>query len=130
MANATSLLVLENSGSAFIEFMTGGLAAAGLRFHDNAGSVRSIIEYDHSNTRWRFYTEGANTLYYTQSSFAFQVATEIDVLGGDILFTERADPAAPAANKAVLYSKDDGAGKTQIVVRFPTGAVQVIATEP
>ena len=45
-------------------------------------------------------------------------------------FPERADPAAPAANKARLYSKDNGAGKTQIVVRFPTGAVQVLATEP
>lgn len=44
--------------------------------------------------------------------------------------TEIVDPAAPAANKARLYAKDNGAGKTQLVVRFPTGAVQVIATEP
>lgn len=69
-------------------------------------------------------------LLHTAGLFAFQEATEIDILGGDILFTERADPAAPAANKAVLYSKDNGGGKTQIVARFPTGAVQVIATEP
>lgn len=48
----------------------------------------------------------------------------------DILLTEISDPAAPAANKAKLYSKDNGSGKTQLVVRFPTGAVQVIATEP
>ena len=41
-----------------------------------------------------------------------------------------ADAAAPAANKARLYSRDNGSGKTQIVARFPTGAVQVIATEP
>jgi hypothetical protein len=43
---------------------------------------------------------------------------------------ERADPPAPAANLARVYAKDNGAGKTQLVVRFPTGAVQVIATEP
>lgn len=41
-----------------------------------------------------------------------------------------ADPAAPAANSARLYAKDNGAGKTQLCVRFATGAVQVIATEP
>lgn len=45
-------------------------------------------------------------------------------------YVEIADPAAPAANKARLYVKDNGAGKTQLVVRFPTGAVQVLATEP
>lgn len=44
--------------------------------------------------------------------------------------TEIADPAAPASNKARLYVRDNGAGKTQLVVVFPTGAVQVIATEP
>jgi hypothetical protein len=43
---------------------------------------------------------------------------------------ERADPVAPAADTARLYARDNGSGKTQLVVRFPTGAVQVIATEP
>jgi hypothetical protein len=41
-----------------------------------------------------------------------------------------ADPAAPAANGGVLYLRDNGAGKTQLCVRFATGAVQVIATQP
>jgi hypothetical protein len=29
-----------------------------------------------------------------------------------------------------LYAKDNGSGKTQLVVRFASGAVQVLATEP
>jgi hypothetical protein len=41
-----------------------------------------------------------------------------------------ADPAAPAANKVRVFSRDNGAGKTQICALFPTGAVQVLATEP
>lgn len=49
---------------------------------------------------------------------------------GAIPFTEISDPAAPAANEARLYARDNGAGKTQLVVVFNTGAVQVIATEP
>jgi len=40
------------------------------------------------------------------------------------------DAAAPAANRARLYIKDNGSGKTQLIVRFPTGAVQVLATQP
>lgn len=43
---------------------------------------------------------------------------------------EIADPAAPAANDARVYIKDNGAGKTQLCVRFNTGAVQVLATQP
>lgn len=43
---------------------------------------------------------------------------------------EGADPAAPAVNEGRLYLRDSGGGKTQLCVRFNTGAVQVIATEP
>jgi Pectate lyase superfamily protein len=39
------------------------------------------------------------------------------------------DAAAGAANTARLYCRDNGAGKTQLVVRFNTGAVQVIAEQ-
>lgn len=41
-----------------------------------------------------------------------------------------ADPAAPAANKGRWYFKDNGSGKTQLCVRFNTGVVQILATEP
>lgn len=34
------------------------------------------------------------------------------------------------SNRAVLFTRDNGSGKTQVVARFPTGAVQVLATEP
>lgn len=43
---------------------------------------------------------------------------------------QSADPAAPAVNTGRLFFKDSGAGKTQLCVRFNTGATQVIASEP
>lgn len=43
---------------------------------------------------------------------------------------ERTDPAAPAANTGILYFRDNGSGKTQLCVRFATGAIQVVATQP
>ena len=39
-------------------------------------------------------------------------------------------PAAPAANRATIYTRDDGAGKTQLVVRFASGPPVVVATQP
>jgi hypothetical protein len=53
------------------------------------------------------------------------------VLNKEVLFdAEISDPGAPSANAAKLYIKDNGSGKTQLAVRFNTGAVQIIATEP
>lgn len=43
---------------------------------------------------------------------------------------EQNEPAAPAANEGRIYFRDNGAGKTQLMVKFNTGAVQVIATQP
>lgn len=45
-------------------------------------------------------------------------------------FEEMTAPAAPAANRARLFCQDNGSGKSRLCVRFPTGATQVLATEP
>lgn len=54
--------------------------------------------------------------------------------GGAVGFWEAqkisADPSAPASNFARFYIKDNGSGKGQLAVRFPSGAVQIVATEP
>lgn len=64
-------------------------------------------------------------------------STGLTLLAGDLLIgtsflegSEISDPAAPGANAGRVYFRDNGSGKTQLVARFPTGAVQVIATEP
>jgi hypothetical protein len=48
---------------------------------------------------------------------------------GYLQFTNIADPAAPAATKAVVYCRNNG-GKVELVARFPTGAIQQVAIEP
>jgi len=51
--------------------------------------------------------------------------------GLGLLFSESsADHAAPSANQFVMFGKDNGSGKTQVAVRFNTGAVQILTTEP
>lgn len=73
-------------------------------------------------------TAGDNTII-TPSDFASRSYVEIGSF--ELTGTEwPGDPDAPGANKGVLYFKDNGSGKTQLAVRFNTGAVQVLATEP
>lgn len=50
--------------------------------------------------------------------------------GGGFQFIERTTPSAPAANKGLLYAKDNGGGKTQLCAIFNSGAEQCFATEP
>lgn len=43
---------------------------------------------------------------------------------------EMTAPAAPAANSVRIFAQDNGAGKTQLMALFATGAAQQIAIEP
>jgi hypothetical protein len=52
------------------------------------------------------------------------------IAGGLDLGEQPGDLAVPGANRVRIYAKDNGAGKTILVARFATGAVQQIAIEP
>jgi hypothetical protein len=73
-------------------------------------------------------TPPSNTTHFWNNTNTKKMV--MDMVNGYISGEEITDPSAPAANYGVLYFRDDGAGKTQLCVRFATGAVQVIATEP
>lgn len=45
-------------------------------------------------------------------------------------FREQTAPSAAAANAVRIYAQDNGAGKTQLMAIFATGAAQQIAIEP
>ena len=56
--------------------------------------------------------------------------TTTGAAAGQMVFTETAAPTAAGADKAILSSRDNGAGKTQLCATFATGAIQCFATEP
>jgi hypothetical protein len=71
--------------------------------------------------------------------YGIQVATDLRVELGTAagtgksfleMWEQASDAAAPATDSVRVFAKDNGAGKTQLVARFPTGATVVIATEP
>jgi hypothetical protein len=51
-------------------------------------------------------------------------------VGNGVQFTEMTAPSAPAANKVILFAQDNGAGKTQLMALFASGAAQQVAIEP
>jgi hypothetical protein len=88
------------------------------------------------------FRSGANALS-TGTSDDLAVQGEINVAGplvstfssglnaGLVLLPEvGAALVLPDANKAILLARDNGSGKTQLRVLFPSGAEQVLATEP
>lgn len=47
------------------------------------------------------------------------------------LLKAESSPTAPASvGQGVFFFRDSGAGKAQMCVRFPSGAIQIVATEP
>ena len=59
----------------------------------------------------------------------------LDVAGnikgsGYLELNEISEPDVGAADTARLFLQDNGSGKTQLCVRFSSGATQVIATQP
>lgn len=52
------------------------------------------------------------------------------IVGLDTYPEVGANPDAPQSGCTVFCIGDNGAGKRELRARFPTGAVQVIATEP
>lgn len=86
----------------------------------------------------RLYRSAVDTLR-TNDSFTIDqvltvaksvINTAADGTGYIEMREQSADPAAPVANQARIFFRDNGSGKTQLCVRFNTGAIQVLATEP
>ena len=48
----------------------------------------------------------------------------------EMVLQEIGTPSAPGRNKATLFVRDNGSGKSQLCVRFHTGSVRILATQP
>lgn len=57
-------------------------------------------------------------------------ATNFDIGMNAITFKEMTAPATPGVDAAALYIKDNGSGKTQVVIKFQDGSESVLATQP
>ncbi len=141
-----TMMVFETDASAYIQFLSpNGQGPLGLLFGDVGSRSQGIFAYTNGGDRFEISIANDLNVYWSNGILGFRKAYTISTTAGDLTFNpagrvvlgahdqefgEISDPAAPAANSARFYAKDNGSGKTQLVVRFPTGAVQVLATEP
>lgn len=101
----------NTADACFHEYRRGGTAKWSVGLNVTASAVDSLD----------FYSSGGRFIRF------------LDINSGPVIELSAecsADPDAPASNRARLYLIDSGAGKTILKVRFATGAVQTIATEP
>jgi hypothetical protein len=85
--------------------------------------------------RWGFNLSGSGNEFAPNANNSFDIGIASNrvrniFFGTFVEGSETTDPAAPATDRGRLYYRDNGSGKTQLCVRFATGAVQVLATEP
>ncbi len=110
----------------FCNVGTGAVGAVGISsggIHAAASScMRWTNDSPASTPDIAFYRAAAGVLGLT----SFDSTTT----GASLQFKEQTAPAAPAANFVRIYAVDNGAGKTQLMALFASGAAQQIAIEP
>jgi hypothetical protein len=123
-AAGTDYLMLNSAGAYF-----GGATDANLWVTNTDLRFKSGMElrwYDSASNPY-----GNNDLTLERAAAGIMALSNTSgTTGAAIELTEMTAPSAPATNKGRLYLEDNGSGKTRLVVRFPTGAAQVLATEP
>jgi len=75
-------------------------------------------------------TAGTPDIFLTRASAGVLFLSADGSAGAAFQMAEQTAPAAPAANQVRIYAVDNGAGKTQLMALFSSGAAQQIAIEP
>lgn len=66
----------------------------------------------------------------TRVGLDFRVRDRVRSGVGFGLAAQAATPSTPAAGEATLFLRDNGAGKMQLCIVYPSGAVGTLHTEP
>jgi len=112
------LTIADSTGATAMQFSTPNLAL----------SVGSSIQIGIASTSNP--AASGNDVAFARTAAGIMKVTNGSTGGGSLHFQEQTAPSAPAANNVYIYAQDNGAGKTQLMARFATGAAQQIAIEP
>jgi len=154
--NAINLAIVAAAAGSGIVFIPQGIAytESGLNIPDNVvilqigalGTCTFLTKYQGTAlpvTKGGVVIKGQGNTGILLRALDYGVTAEpilqiLDAAAGDVAalapkfleMDEITAPTSPSANKVRMFTRDNGSGKTQLVALFPTGAVQVIATEP
>lgn len=123
-AGQTSIMQLLQAGGTVFQVMDGqGKAVQITPQHDDIALKMFKKQQSHATPFMQLLT------WFDDGSDVF-TSLEVTKQGALDLHEQHDAPAAPSSNTARLFCRDNGSGKSQLVCRFPSGAVQVICTEP
>lgn len=116
--------VSEYAGKAGFQGAGGAVFASSI----DATGVFEIYTGGRTASKKHFFLDQNGNLQIGPSSGSPSMRLELQA--GAMEIEEMTAPGGGAVNSARLYAVDNGAGKTQLVVIFNTGAAQVLATQP
>jgi hypothetical protein len=99
-----------------------------------------LVRINSGTNSINFFSQGGNRLTLNSADFDATTANSFSIgrsarpfknvyLGDFQQFANTTTPTTPDASKLRIYAKDNGAGKTQLVVLMPDGVETVLATE-
>jgi hypothetical protein len=104
-------VLLSSSMTPRLVWLNLGRADARVRYRDDQGTPSGLGVYGKTSTGYGgFFADKVYTTKWYE-------------------LTEISTPANPVANRARLFLKDNGLGKTQLCVKFAYGTVKVLAAE-
>lgn len=123
--NDTAQLLVEDTGSAGQDLLV-------LR---NAGPSRFLLTNTASagSADWRFNhaNDGAFRIAADDGDVEFALGQDGNlIVDRSVSLPEQASAPTGVAGRAIIFAQDNGAGKTQLMVQFGTGAAQQLAIEP
>lgn len=131
LAASTGGIILSPGGSDYVEQRRGTNAQASRiygTYTDASNFVRASLAA--TSTAVTLSAQTAGTGADDVPVIITPAGTSQVEVGNGVQFTEMTAPSAPAANKVILFAQDNGAGKTQLMALFPSGAAQQVAIEP
>lgn len=122
-AGATRGLDYRSSGSQRWQVACNGTAEGGA----NAGSDLAVHRFSDAGS----FLGTPIAINRADGSVTFEIDIKLNgSTPGSIVMAERTAPSAPAANGCTIYAVDNGAGKTQLMAIFNSGAAQQLAIQP
>jgi hypothetical protein len=102
------------------------------------GAASGLLFYANGANRWGINPSGTlypvadnSVLLGTSANRMHTVAVGTQIVNwGYSEHLEMTPPAAPSADRVRLFAQDNGAGKTQLMALFSSGAAQQVAIQP
>lgn len=129
-SNATSCTITpDQEEAAFYAYNT---TNEGFGLFGNVGFGRSLRLDSVVGLGWNSGgpSSGADSGFFRVAAAVIGVRGANSTTGGSLEYIEQTAPSAPAADRVRVYAQDNGAGKTQLMALFSSGAAQQIAIQP